>query len=335
LPCARVADGRLAVGLVMGSQIPPQALAPLARKGEKLGFSEIWLAEDYFFTGGISAASTVLGATQKIPVGFGIVSAMVRHPAVLAMECSTLAHLFPGRLWPGIGLGLPDWIRQMGLYPPSQLAAIRECITSLRALLRGDVMNEEGGLFTFRDVKLAYPVDEELPIYAGVLGPKMLQVSGAVADGTVGSVLASVEYLRWAREQIAIGQEQAGRSDHHRIACFALFSVDNDSERARDALRPTMSFYLSVMPRSPLGDAYGITDELVEMAAGGAKAVADKMPDQWMQDLAVVGNPEECASQIQRLLAAGADSIVLYPMPPERSEEIIEQAAREVLPRLA
>jgi alkanesulfonate monooxygenase SsuD/methylene tetrahydromethanopterin reductase-like flavin-dependent oxidoreductase (luciferase family) len=196
-------------------------------------------------------------------------------------------------------------------------------------------VNQEEGLFTFRNVQLAYPLDEVPPIYAGILGPKMLQLAGEVADGTVGSVLAGADYLRWAREQIAIGQEKAGRSDHHRIACFALFSVDADSRKAHDALRPVMSFYLSVMPRSPLGDAYGITGELVEMAAGGAEGVAAKMPDRWMDDLAVVGDPEECAAQIRCLLDAGADSIVLYPMPPERSEEIIGLAAREVLPRLA
>ena len=79
----------------------------VARRGEELGFGELWLAEDYFFTGGISGATAVLAETKEVPVGLGIVSAMVRHPAVLAMEIATMARMYPGRVHPGIGLGVP------------------------------------------------------------------------------------------------------------------------------------------------------------------------------------------------------------------------------------
>src|SRR5262245_28481789 len=85
------------VGLVLGSQIPPEQIRETARLGEELGFGELWLAEDYFFTGGISGAVAALASTSRIPIGLGIVSAMVRHPALLAMECSTIARMFPGR----------------------------------------------------------------------------------------------------------------------------------------------------------------------------------------------------------------------------------------------
>ena len=41
------------------------------------------------FSGGISGAAIALGATERIPVGIGVVSAVTRHPAVLAMELAT------------------------------------------------------------------------------------------------------------------------------------------------------------------------------------------------------------------------------------------------------
>src|SRR5205085_2712578 len=110
----------------------------------------LWLAEDYFLTGAISGAASVLATTERISVGLGIVSAVVRHPAVLAMECSTLARIHPGRFWPGIGLGLPYLIGQMGLKPRSQLGAVRECTTSVRRLLAGEELTEQGDIFSFR-----------------------------------------------------------------------------------------------------------------------------------------------------------------------------------------
>src|SRR5215210_520846 len=137
------------VGLVLGSLIPPERICGLGRLGEELGYSELWLAEDYFLTGAISGAASVLASTTRIPVGLGIVSAVVRHPAVLAMECSTIARMHPGRFWPGIGLGLPFLIGQMGLKPKSQLAAVREATTSVRRLLAGEELTEQGQTFGF------------------------------------------------------------------------------------------------------------------------------------------------------------------------------------------
>ena len=105
-----------AVGLGLGV-LAPESIGEISRTAEDLGFDEVWVGEDYFFTGGIAAASAALAATHTIPVGIGIVSAMVRHPAVLAMEIATLARVHPGRIRPGIGLGVPGWLGQMGLMP--------------------------------------------------------------------------------------------------------------------------------------------------------------------------------------------------------------------------
>ena len=198
----------------------------------------------------------------------------------------------------------------------------------------GAEVSREGQSFAFDGVKLAYPVSERVPIYAGALGPRMLELTGSIADGTIGSIFASVEYVRWARERIAEGRAAAGRTGHHRFACFAICSVDEESERARAALRPVMAFYLSVLAESPLLEVYGIAEQLGSLLTGGEERIAAEMPDEWLHDLGVVGNPEECAAQIRRLLEAGADSVALFPLPADRSEAIIRLAAKEVLPRV-
>jgi alkanesulfonate monooxygenase SsuD/methylene tetrahydromethanopterin reductase-like flavin-dependent oxidoreductase (luciferase family) len=322
------------VGLVLGSALAPEEIAQMACFGESLGFSELWLAEDYFFTGGISGAACALGATERIRVGLGIVSAMVRHPAVLAMEISTLARIYPGRLLPGIGLGVPSWVEQMDLLPRSPLSAMRECVTSVRRLLAGEELTETGASFGFRNVRLTYPALEQLPVYMGVIGPKMLELSGEVADGTIGSVLATPEYVTWARGQIAIGQARAGRTGHHPFATFALASIGRDGKAAKKTIRQAVAFYLAAMPANAMTDAYGISEQTRELAKGGPEAFEREMPDQWIEDLAIAGEPDECAEKIRRLLAAGADSVALFPCPAEQARDMVELVAAEVLPRL-
>jgi alkanesulfonate monooxygenase SsuD/methylene tetrahydromethanopterin reductase-like flavin-dependent oxidoreductase (luciferase family) len=329
------ASERSPVGLVLGSALAPERLAGMAVLGEERGYGELWFAEDYFFTGGISGATAALAATQRIPVGLGIVSAVVRHPALLAMELATISRMYPGRLLPGIGLGVPGWIRQMGLHPKSQLTAMRECVSSARKLLDGEEVTFAGESFSFDGVKLTHPPAERVPLYMGVIGPKMLQLSGEIADGTVTSVLASPGYIEWTREQLAIGAGRSGRSDHHRIACFVLFAVDRDGRQAKESLRQIVAFYLAAMGANALTDVYGTSEQLREMVGrGGVETVASEMPDDWLDDLVVAGDPDECAAKIRRYLEAGADSVVIFPTPVERAEEIVELAAREVLPRV-
>src|SRR4051812_41710566 len=126
------------LGLLIASQVPPEKIPELAALAEREGFGELWIPEDYFFYGGVAAALTALNATKEIKVGIGIVSALARHPATMAMEASTIDRLHPGRLWPGIGLGVPHWVEQMGLLPKSPLAALRETVTNMRKLLAGE-----------------------------------------------------------------------------------------------------------------------------------------------------------------------------------------------------
>jgi alkanesulfonate monooxygenase SsuD/methylene tetrahydromethanopterin reductase-like flavin-dependent oxidoreductase (luciferase family) len=324
------------VGLVLGSALAPENIREVASTGEQLGFSQLWLAEDYFFTGGVSGAAAVLGATERVSVGMGVVSAMVRHPALLAMELATMARMYPDRLVPGIGLGLPNWVAQMQLTPRSSLGALRECVTSVRALLAGEELDHTGDYFGFDKVQLTYPLRENpVPLFTGVVGPKMLQLSGEIADGTVLSVLASPQYIGWARERIAEGARRANRDYHHRISTFALFAIDEDGERARRDIRPLLAFYLEHMAKSALITEYGISDEVLRLAAGGTDALAAGMPDQWIEDLAIAGNPVECAEKVERLLAAGSDTVELFPVPPERATDLVALAGEQMLPRIA
>ena len=59
------------VGYVLGSTFHPTELVSVARAVEENGFSSIWSTEDYFATGGVAGAATVLASTDAIHVGTG------------------------------------------------------------------------------------------------------------------------------------------------------------------------------------------------------------------------------------------------------------------------
>jgi alkanesulfonate monooxygenase SsuD/methylene tetrahydromethanopterin reductase-like flavin-dependent oxidoreductase (luciferase family) len=113
-----------------------------------------------------------------------------------------------------------------------------------------------------------------------------------------------------------------------------LYGVDADSACAKATVAPIVASFLAVMPRTSLGDVYGITDELVELAPGGPDAILEAMPEAWLTDLCVVGDPDECAKQIRRLVSAGADSVVVVPVPADRAGDALRLTAAEVFPRL-
>jgi alkanesulfonate monooxygenase SsuD/methylene tetrahydromethanopterin reductase-like flavin-dependent oxidoreductase (luciferase family) len=311
--------------------MPPERIVRIARRAEELGFGELWFSEDCFFAGAFSGMAAALAATSRIPVGLGVASAVTRHPALLAMECATLSRLHRGRFWPGVGLGVPFWLQQMGLLPRSPLGAVRECVESIRRLLAGEELSE-AGQFTFERVALTHVPAEELPVYLGMVGPKGLELSGRIADGSVLSVLAGVDYVRWARQRIAAGAAARDASEPHRVVTYVLYSVDVDAVAARETVREATAFYLTAMPDNALSEVYGIQPQLQALVAAGT--IEQELPAAWLEDLAVAGTPDEAAAKIRALLEAGSDSVCLWLFPLDRSEEILELTAREVLPRL-
>ena len=92
------------VGILLLGELPPGKLAEFSRRIEDAGFAELWIAEDYFLLSGFASAAIALQATNRIKVGIGAVANRVRHPAVTAMEATTLAGAFPGR-FTSLGIG--------------------------------------------------------------------------------------------------------------------------------------------------------------------------------------------------------------------------------------
>ncbi len=322
------------VDVVLMTSTKPEQLPDLSRFVESKGFDNLWLAEDYFCLGGFTSCAIALEATDRMTVGLGVVAGVVRHPAVTAMEIATLARAYPGRFIPGIGHGAPFWTKQMGLFPKTLLGTLREIITSVRRLLAGEMLTAHDGHYHFDQVSLEHPVDD-VKIYAGVSGPKSLELAGEIADGTILSALTGTAAVEAARERIGLGLAKSSRGGEHALPVNVMYAVDKDRKVARDAVRSMVARYLDAAGTSGLTEPAGINDDLADMISrGGMETILTEMPDEWIDLLAVAGEPDECAEGIKKLLAAGASSVVVVPVMTDRAREQIELTATEVVPRI-
>ena len=306
------------LGIQLGSSLPPSELPRFAARCERLGFRQLWVAEDYFAYGGIAAAATVLAATEQTLVGVGVLASVVRHPAVAAMEFAQLAGAFPGRVIAGLGHGSAGWMRQMGLGPRSPLTALEECATGIRSLLAGDTLSKRGDYFSFDEIGLSHVPAQSVPIYTGVHRAKSLALSGRVADGTLLGWFSSPDYIRWAIGRIS--------ARDHTVATLAVTSIDRDGNTARARIRPFVSEQLRAMVQSP---------QITATERPGDYGGFDPL-----DVYTVAGDPDQCARSVQSLLEAGSDQVVFVTSPgglidAAAMRHQIDLLAEDVLPRFA
>lgn len=305
---------RPVLGLMFVRENPPETLPAWARMVEMAGLDDLWIVEDAFFNGGISAASVALAVTERITVCIGILPAPVRNVAYAAMEMATLARIFPGRLEVGIGHGVADWIRQVGAFPASQMAALAEVTSAMRALLRGDRVSMTGRHVQLDAVELDHKPEVVPRVSLGVTGPRSLELSGEVADGTILVELTGPALVRHDLGLIRHGAEAAGRAaEPHQVSVLAYWSQADNGDAARDRIRPVLADRICNGGMRDLVAA-GFVDQAQRwIDEGGADLLAKRMPREWFDELAVTGTPAECAAAIARLGEAGVDRVGLVP----------------------
>lgn len=193
----------------------------------------------------------------------------------------------------------------MGLMPDNPVAAMRERIAAVQDLLAGSTVTVEGERFGLDAVSITHGPTAHVPITLGVMGPKMLQLAGELADVTLFAATAGVGYFRYATSEVGTGLERAGRSpEDMAYSTIALACADRDGAAARDKGRPVLASFLAEFSSMNTFRAYGISDQLPSIVdRGGAAAVEAEMPDQWLEDLALVGTPEE----VLKRRAAGSE----------------------------
>jgi 5,10-methylenetetrahydromethanopterin reductase len=290
----------------------------------------LWLWDDCFLPGAFTSAAIALSATQRLKVGIGLLPATAYNPLFAAMEITTLARAFPGRFLPGFGHGVRTWMTQNGAAPKSSLKALEETVTAVRQLLRGESVTTHGTQVNLDRVQMQLTPTAVPPLYVGAMRDKSLRLAGRVGDGTILTGMSLPAYVLWAREQIRAGMTEVGCT-HHRVVVYLDVKVNRDGEMARAAMRRSLA------ERLPWADvqlnASGIAAEVdAFIQAHGSAGVAQHMPDEWLDAFSAAGTPEHVTGVIQRLAAAGADSIIFQPL--SGDPDCLDEYIHDLMPRL-
>jgi alkanesulfonate monooxygenase SsuD/methylene tetrahydromethanopterin reductase-like flavin-dependent oxidoreductase (luciferase family) len=249
------------LGAIFLPQNPPERLREVARVADEAGLEELWLWEDSFFNSGVAAAAAALAWTDNLRVGIGLLPVPYRNVALTAMEIATMCRLFGDRALVGVGHGMQDWMAQAGVRVDSPMTLLREHVTALQALLRGETVTTTGRYVNLDRVELAWPPDSPPDVYVGAIGHKTLRLSGELAQGTILVGGTSPDGVRAARQDI-------GAADHDVV----MFLPAATGPGAKERLVEQQRRYGDVGP-GVAGDAAEIADGVRRWADAGATTV--------------------------------------------------------------
>ena len=295
-----------ALGFCFDRTFPPALVTQFARRLEAAGAQQLWVIEDCFYTAGVSLAASALAVTSQLTAGLGILPAVARNPAITAMEIATLCGLAPGRVLPGIGHGVQEWMGQIGARTPSPVTTLAEVITVVRRLLRGERVSMDGSHVHLDDVQLDRPPVPVPPVLAGVTGPKSLAMAGRTADGLVLAEGTGPTAVRAALRQ-------AGASDEFHVAVFAKLCVAPERATAYQAMAPFLAGLLDHAP-ARLRALPFYDDLAARYVTSGADALAT-IPADWWGQIGPIGTLDDARAHLDALASAGASSIALVPEP--------------------
>lgn len=139
--------------------------------------------------------SYVASRTEQIHVSGNVLNLPLRQPAVLARSAASLDLLSGGRFELGIGAGgFWDAIEAMGgrrLTPGQSIEALEEAIGIIREIWNTDErggVRLEGEHYRVKGAKRGPTPAHDIGIWVGAYKPRMLRLTGRVADGWVPSL---------------------------------------------------------------------------------------------------------------------------------------------------
>jgi len=285
--------------------------------GEELGFEGAWTQDQIIGDAPlfecVSLMAFAAACTQRLRLGVSVIVLPIRNPVQLAKSISSLDHLSGGRVTLGIGLGPPkhaeNFYRSFGTDYSERVRRFNEGLAIMKALwteanvhIQGDFYTLEGTAMEPKPLQQPHP-----PIILGGQHPNALRRAAQVADGYMGAgptpTCAFSEHVAHLRScLIEFGRDPKAFPVSKRV----YLHVDDDEAAAKHALDQFFS------ARYPW--------------------MIESNPD-FVADICVWGNPDQCAAGLQRIADAGAEMIVLNPI--EQFVPQIERLARDVVPQLS
>jgi F420-dependent oxidoreductase-like protein len=340
----RLASQVVRLGFYMGYAQPgtnPLELIELAQEAERLGYDSAWAAEAWG-TDAVTVLSWLAATTTTLKVGSAIMQIPGRTPANTAMTAATLDLLSGGRFLLGLGTSGPQVVEGWHGEPWGKpLAKTREYVEIVRKALRRETVEHHGSEYAIpytgdgaaglgKPLKLMLrPLRAEIPIYLAAISPKAIELAFEIGDGWI-PLFFSPER---ARRVFAFD----GRlRDGFDIAATAPAVATDDVEAGRDSLKPYYALYIGGMGArgknfyNDLFVRYGYEAEAREIQDlfldGKQREAVAKVPDAFVDDVALVGPVERMRDRLAAWRESGATSLLVSARDAETLRVVAEAA---------
>lgn len=259
-----------------------EGLIAEARQAEHDGFSSYWMPQIF----GAEALTTLAVIGREVPrieLGTSVIPTYPRHPMMLAQHALTTNAIVGGRLCLGIGLSHKVVIEDMmGFSFDKPLRHMREYLSILMPLLDERSVSFAGETLTAH-ATLGIANASRCGVVVAALGPQMLALAAAKADGTL-TWCTGPETLRTLTvPTINAAAEGVGKPAPRVIAALPV-CVTKDVDGARKRAAEVFAVYGQLPSYRAMLDHEG--------AAGPA-------------DIAIVGSSDEVASRVAALADIG------------------------------
>ena len=301
------------ISIAFQSDKRPTEYAELGALVEGYNFGTVSVYADLMFQPPLMALLTIAGATERIRLGPACFNPYTLHPVEIAGQIATLDAASGGRAYLGLARGA--WLDSLGIADTRPLTTIREAVTIIQQLLRGERREFNGKVFQLSaGHALQYAVERtEIPLLIGTWGAQLAAYAGEVAAEIKVGGSANPAIIATMRARIAPGAARVGRDPEAvGIALGAVTVVDEDGERARTKVRQEVARYLPVV--APLDPTVALDPELLaRIAAAVARddlaAAGALVPDDVLDRFAYAGTPAQIIRQTEAILAAGASRV--------------------------
>lgn len=303
-------------------------------EAEKLGMDICWVAEAWG-----SEAPSPLGylaaRTERLLLGSGIIQLATRSPVAIAGAAITLSQISEGRFLLGLGPSGPQVIEGLHGVPFARpLSRMRETVEIVRRAVAGEKIAYEGREFVIplpggdaRPMRLSMRAEHDIPVHLATLSPKMLRLTGEVADGWLGTSFVPEGAKEAYFDHLDAGLAAAGRTRADLDICQGAevaFVDDESALRAMVASRKkelafslggmgsaTTNFYNSAYSRQGWSEVAGEVRELWQ--SGDREGAAGLVTDEMVLATTLIGTEEMVRARLRVWRAAGVDTVRLYP----------------------
>lgn len=284
------------IGLMSGTSAAAgnglKDLVAFAQDAEKRGFDSIWLA-NIFGMDAVGACAIAGWETSRIEFGTAVTPTYPRHPGALAQQALTTRLACGGRFTLGIGLSHQVVIENMfGMSYDKPALHMHEYLSVITPLLRGEAVDYTGAQLAGH-MTLDVPGAAPVPLIVAALGPQMLKLAGALADGTVTWMTGPNTLESHIIPTISAAAAEAGRAAP-RIVCGLPIALTNDVDAARATIAKELQIYGMLPSYRAMLDREGV--------AGPA-------------ELSLVGDEKSLRASIQRLRDVGVTDFNAAIMP--------------------